>query len=415
MKASLHLQICHAMVTVLFIGAHSLGQPSETIQSKDPVIKRADIVHDAGPGLTPFVVRSVNGDLIAGWDTGLGDVQPGGTLQLARSSDAGKTWGEPFHEIKCEKPLTGFGAYLYNIPDGNWSFGKMLFYTLEAQWQEEPDQSKPNWNSLVGGRQFDSYYCFTGDDGLTFSEKRLLSDPVTRHDFAQGHIVELPDGDLIWPWGHWGSEPMNGFRRSTDGGRNWGPAVRAWQDPPPGYDQPLAFNETAAAVCKDGSIVAVARVDGAPDNDKRFWQIRSHDNGHTWTPPRQIEIIGGSPALYCTPGGQLWLAYRDGGVGPGLGLAVSDDNGETWRFLYHLKDPKGEHEQLYGHIRYTDEDRKKPWRPAEGVVGYPWFLKLSDTEVYVVYHANNRNELPKRFPKDAAPFYIAGNLLEIPK
>ena len=70
--------------------------------------------------------------------------------------------------------------------------------------------------------------------------------------------------------------------------------------------------------------------------------------------------MGGSPALYCTPTGQLWLAYRDGGLGPGIGLAVSDDNGETWRFVYHLKEPKGNHERLYGHIRYTDEDRKQP-------------------------------------------------------
>ncbi len=415
MKTNIRTVVTLAVAVYFFTGCNSSGKQTNVIQSKDPVIKRADIVHDAGPGLTPFVVRAVNGDLIAGLDTGRGDIMPGGTIQLAKSSDSGKTWAKPYLELKSDKPLTGFGAYLYNLPDGNWTFGKMLLYTMEAVWQEEPDQSKPNWASLVGSRKFDSYYAFTEDDGQTFSEKILFSDPVKRDDFAQGGIVELPNGDLIWPWGRWGSEPLNGFRRSTDGGRSWNPVVRAWQDPPAGHDKPLAFNETAAAVCKDGTIVAVARVDGAPDNDKRFWQITSSDNGQTWTKPRQIEIVGGSPAMYCTPNGQLWLAYRDGGVGPGLGLAASDDNGGTWRFLYHLKEPKGEHEKLYGHIRYTDEDRKKPWRPAEGVVGYPCFAKLSDTEVYVVFHAHNRNELPKRFPKDASPFYIVGNLLEIPK
>ena len=240
----------------------------------------------------------------------------------------------------------------------------------------------------------------------------LLSDPVKRNDFSQGNIVELPNGDLLWPWGSWGSEPLNGFRRSVDAGNNWSPVERAWQDPPPGFDKPVSFNETAAAVCTDGTIIAIARVDGLPGNDKRFWQIKSFDNGKTWTVPGQIEISGGSPAMYCTPKGQLWLAYRDGGLGPGLGFAVSDDNGNNWRFLFHLKDPKGEHERLYGQIRYTDEDRRKPWRPKEGIVGYPCFTKISDKEVYVVFHAHNNTEMAKLFPD--IPFYIAGNLLRIP-
>ncbi len=390
----------------------------ETVQKikfKDPVIKRADIVNDDEPGLTPFVIKASNGDLIAGWDTGRGDIMPGGEMHLARSSDLGRTWQKPYLKLKSDKPLIGFGACLYNLPDGNWTFGRMMLYTIECEWQEEPDPSKPNWASLVSSRKFDSYYSFSDDGGYTFSEKILLSDPNKRNDFAQGSIIELPNGDLLWPWGWWGEKPLNGFRRSTDGGKTWGAVERAWQDPPPGYEKPITFNETAAAVCKDGSIITVARVDGFADNDKRFWQIQSKDNGKTWTVPRQIEIIGGSPAMYCTKQGQLWLAYRDGGVGPGLGFAVSDDNGETWRFLYHLKEPKGEHEKLYGHIRYTDEDRKKPWRPAEGIVGYPCFAKISDTQVYVVFHANNRNELPKKFPKGATPFYIVGNLLEIPR
>ena len=413
MKMKSFLSVLLVLEFSFLTGCFAKENPAKQI--KDPIIKRADIVNDNEPGLTPFVLRAPNGDLVAGWDTGKGDIMPGGEMHFARSSDTGKTWQKPYLNIKSDKPLTGISACLYNLPDGNWTFGRMMLYTMEGVWLEEPDQSKPNWASLVGSRKFDSYYSFSDDGGYTFSEKMLLSDPNKRNDFAQGGMIELPNGDLLWPWGYWGQEPLNGFKRSIDGGKTWGPLIRAWQDPPAGYDKPLAFNETAAAVCKDGTIIAVARVDGFAENDKRFWQIKSTDNGKTWTQPRQIEIIGGSPAMYCTKQGQLWLAYRDGGIGPGLGFAVSDDNGNTWRFLYHLKEPKGEHEKLFGHIRYTDEDRKKPWRPAEGIVGYPCFTKISDSEVYVVFHANNRTELPKKFPKDATPFYIVGNLLEIPK
>jgi len=411
MKTNCNALIIITIVVSISVGCRTVRASTINSKHKNPIIERADVV--GGPGFCPSALLSDNGDLIVSWDKESGDLQPGQASQFARSSDLGKTWSKPYMTIKSDKPLTGIYSTLNNLPDGNWTIGRFLLYTLEAVWQDEPDRSKPNWASLVAGRKFDSYYSFSVDNGYTFSERKLLSDSVDRNDFSQGEIVELPNGDLIWPWGYWGSKPLNGFKRSTDGGLNWGPVVRAWQDPPPGFDKPLSFNEAASTVCRDGTIVAIARVDGAPGNDKRFWQIKSHDNGETWSTPRQIEIAGGSPAMYCTPKGQLWLAYRDGGFGPGLGLAVSDDNGDTWRFLYHLKDAYGEHEKLYGQIRYTDEDRKKPWRPGEGIVGYPRFVKLSDTEVYVVFHAHNKEEWSKLFP--ATPFYIAGNLLRIPK
>ena len=367
-----------------------------------PVIERADVVYDAGPALSPSVLLAGDGDLTASWGT-RGDGMPGSATLFARSRDSGKTWSKPYMTIQSDKPLTGVSIRLHNLP-----LGHILCHTLELVWPGEADQSRPDFMRLAGGRKFDSYCSFSADYGYTFSDKTLLSDPVKRNDFAQGRIIELPNGDLIWPWGYWGPKPLNGFRRSTDGGRSWRPVVRAWQDPPPGHAKPVAFNETAAAVCADGTIVAIARVDTI--RDKKFWQIRSSDNGNTWTTPRQIEIAGGYPAMFCTPKGQLWLAYRDAGLGPGLGLAVSDDRGEKWRFLYHLADPNGGYEARFGHIRYTDEDRRQQWRPFEGTVGGPCFAKLSDREVYVVFH------IQKMRGTTCLPgTYIAGNLLRIPQ
>lgn len=394
-----------SLTIILFVGCKSHSK----LKYNDPIVARADIVYNASPGLIPNIVYTSNKELLVAF-VAKGDGIPGDSSQIVKSADNGKTWSAPFKVIKSDNPLGSTSTSLYNLPSGNWTVGQLLCYTIDITWLDNPDQSNPNWASLVGSRKFEGYYSFTNDNGNTFSERILLSDPTTRKDFAQGGIIELPNGELIWSWGDWVT-PINGFKRSTDGGRTWGPTVRAFQDPPPGVAAPIRFNETAVTVCKDGKIIAIARVDGYNNNDKRFWQITSSDNGKTWSTPRQIEIQGGSPALYCTPKGQLWLAYRDGGVGPGLGLAVSDDNGENWRFLYHLREPTREHILSYGGIKYTDEDRSKPWRPAEGIVGYPCFAKISDTEVYIVFHAYTRT-MTEKFPD--FPFYIAGNLLRIP-
>jgi hypothetical protein len=378
----------------------------------DPIIKSADIVYNSSPGICPSIVRTIGGDLIVTF-VAHGDCVPGDSSQMVKSIDNGKTWSAPFKVFRNENPLGSRSVSLYNVPNGNWSAGELICSILDVTWEDYPKGvADPNWNSLVSSRKFESYYCFTKDDGNTFSEKKFLNDSK-RNGFPQGGILELRNGDLIWPWGNWGLDPLNGFKRSTDGGKSWETTIPAWQDPPPGVLEPIGFNETAVIVCKNGKLLAIARVDGYNNNDKRFWQIISIDNGKTWSKPKQIDIQGGSPALYCTPSGQLWLAYRDGGIGPGLGLAVSDDNGENWRFLYHLKEPTGEHEKLYGKIKYTGEDRTKTWRPAEGIVGYPCFAKLSETEVYVVFHAMSRAMMEEKFPE--TPFYVVGNLLEIPR
>jgi hypothetical protein len=163
-------------------------------------------------------------------------------------------------------------------------------------------------------------------------------------------------------------------------------------------------------VCKDKSLLAIARTD--KKTDKKFWQIRSSDNGKTWTMSRQIELAGGSPALYCTQNGILLFAFRDAGNVPGIAVAASMDNGDNWKLICHLKDPTGEFEKLYGNVKWSQDDLKKAWRPAEGMAGYPCFLPVSENQVYVVFHLYNK-KLSERFGSGADPFYIAGNLIQI--
>lgn len=380
----------------------------------DPVVDRTDVVYydTSYNSFTTSAICAPNGDLIVCAMT-QGDVQPPlpgqASVNVFRSSDQGETWGLDWTS-SAETELTGLTEQLFNLPDG-----KILRYSVEVIWPGDPtglSTLDPAYTALAAGREFKTYYSISEDSGETFGAPITFSDSGDKI-FAQGIIVELANGDLLWPWGNCGTSPtISGFKRSTDGGLTWGVLVQAYTDIYP-YKN---FNEVAVAVCGDGTIVANARVDNYDNNNKRFWQIKSTDNGYNWTMPVQIPqsppytIQGGGAAqmYYCAATDQLWLAYRDAGLSPGLALAVSDDKGNSWRYLYHLTELMGRGTNIppYDGYIYTETDLVQPWRPCEGQVASPCFARLSDTEVYVAFCGSS-------YPQGAT-CYIGGNLLRIP-
>ena len=365
------------------------SQPEEFVKLN---IIRADIVSDTLPGLVPWIAKAENGDwIVCSFDKN--DMITGASTNFVRSSDQGRTWSKPYLSMKSHLPKSQLLGMIQSLPDGRLAAG-----ITDVELADN------------GQRYYHFFYAVSTNNGLTFDERQRLNDPNSPNDFAQGSFVKLPNGDLFWPWGRWSPDPYNGFRRSVDAGKTWQPAIKAWQDPPNGEKECLIFNETAVVVCKDKSLVAIARTDKKPE--KKFWQIKSSNNGKTWTMPIQLELAGGSPALYCMPNGLLLFAFRDAGNAPGIAIAASKDNGDSWKLICHLKDPTGEFEKLYSNVKWSEDDLKKAWRPAEGMAGYPCFLPVSENQVYVVFHLYNK-KLLERFGSEADPFYIAGNLIQI--
>jgi len=367
----------------------------------DPTITRADIVYQGGPATVASVGRTPSGALLVAYNT-RGDLLPRAEVRFVRSNDGGLHWRSQRFRIVTGRDDMGVNitaTSLWTVPGTN----KMVMFPLLATW------AKPVNETSFGTRKLSAHVWRSDDDGRTFSPLTTEGRASTEAGFFQGNVVDLGDGVALAPWGNWGGSPRHGFRRSEDGGESWGPFLHSWQDPPPGQEKALAFNETAVALCPNGAIVAIARVDTLVD--KRFWLITSNDRAATFSAPKQIEPAGGSPALLCRPNGQLWLAYRDAGLGPGVGLSVSDDQGETWRFVTHLREPTGEHERIFGSVRYTDEDRAERWRPHEGIAGYPFFQPLDDARVYVVFHARRVALVLRSLVTGADPFFLAGNVL----
>ena len=141
MKQKCNLYIISAALFCIISAFNTSGKSPDN-KYEDPYIARADIVFDSAPGLTPSVLFTRNGSLVAQWATGWGDGMPGQTAQFAMSSDTGRTWSGPYMKIASDKPLTGLGANLVILPDGNRNIGRMLCYTLEISWAEQPDPKK---------------------------------------------------------------------------------------------------------------------------------------------------------------------------------------------------------------------------------------------------------------------------------
>lgn len=355
-------------------------------QALVPVIKRTDQVSPINvPMLQPDAVRAANGDLIACGEM-KGDILPGDKVNFVRSSDGGKTWSDVYLTMEADNPATqGVSVTgMYRRDDG-----AILLCRLTAEMLGD-----------LGSRTTESFEVWESrDDGYTFTPLSELPMHPAGLNAPYLQLVEFPDGSLIMPG--FVEKLGNGYWRSTDGGKSWEDFRVVWTDPPTDAKGRLDFNETSYVVLEGDRILAVAR----NDVDKVFYSIRSDDAGKTWSMPKALNLVGGSPAVHRLADGRLLLAYRDAGK-PGLGLAVSDDDGEHWRYAYNLPEPEGV-PAFYASLWQRPADDKH-WQPGEGHVGYPAFIDLPDGDVYVVWHLQNQ---AMKTTGDLPNFGLAGTLL----
>jgi hypothetical protein len=181
---------------------------------------------------------------------------------------------------------------------------------------------------------------------------------ATNHGYFVHHgIVELRNGDLLISL--YGNQlgdtaEVDGFppewdilktrllvMRSSDRGLEWGDAQTVaydrMLDPATGEIVPAiaqeGFNESDLVRAPNGDLLLVARTSDLtnefPDAPVTpMYQMRSSDEGHTWTPPEAIAPFGASPNIVLLDTGILVVAYSGGAGGR---LLISDDSGVTWQ------------------------------------------------------------------------------------
>jgi hypothetical protein len=160
-------------------------------------------------------------------------------------------------------------------------------------------------------------------------------------DPATGAVIRLTETGYNWEGGGAGSPTSyeQGFIRfSTDEGRTWSNDIRV--------PQWHAVSEVALLRASNGNIVAACRTDmarqyfGNIDHYEGLGVCISEDDGQTWSPVNRLYDYGRHhPCMVLMPAGEIVMTYvvrlgypraENGFPQFGIEAIISRDNGESW-------------------------------------------------------------------------------------
>jgi predicted neuraminidase len=185
--------------------------------------------------------------------------------------------------------------------------------------------------------QWSGFVRKSSDGGKTFGETHIL--PAGLLGPIKNKPIQLADGTILAPssvesyqtWASW-------VERSRDGGRTWtkhGPIFHP--------KHPYGIIQPTLLLLKDGSLLALMRSRGIG----QICQSRSTDGGIIWSlaeaHPSLPNPNSGIDAVTLADGRHV-LVYNPvhSGRTP-LELAISEDDGKTWRKVKTLEDQPGEY------------------------------------------------------------------------
>lgn len=201
-----------------------------------------------------------------------------------------------------------------------------------------------------------TYWMSSADNGKTWSGPvELVPNDKGGRGPVRNQPIVLANGDWLAPAsteiGRWESFADH----SADGGKTWNRTpdfpvdIEALKGK--GAIQP-AFWES-----KPGHVHALLRTHAG-----KVWRTDSEDSGWQWSPVYETPLPNNNSGIDIAQldDGRILLVYNPVGENWGprtpLDLAVSSDNGETWRAIAHLEDdPDQESEYSYPCITRTEE------------------------------------------------------------
>jgi len=266
------------------------------------------------PSCHASTLVEVDGDgLLAAWFGGTHEKAPDVAIWTARFD--GVSWSAPA-KVAEEPGIPTWNPVLWREAAG----GLILFY--------KAGPSPENWSGFLKRSR---------DGGRTWSEAELLPaglfGPIKNKPIAglRGEIVAGTSVESYRAWTSW-------VDISPDGGRTWtrhGPIVVPGV--PKGNIQPSLWR------CTDGRLRMVVRT---TERVGRVCLAESSDDGRTWSAARATSLPHPNAGLDAVKlaDGRVLLVYNHTPSGrTPLSVAVSEDDGDTWRVRRALEDGPGEY------------------------------------------------------------------------
>ena len=312
-----------------------------------------------GYGWFPFILRLHNGDLLSFFTESSAHVYcPGGRTVAARSTDGGRTWGQP-QVLFYKKDWINHAGYGHvQTADGRiWISVRSQFYDRKGA-ANDPRAWKRQGTILV-----------SDDNGHTW--RRIASG----RDVPRP-AIEMSNGRMLW-LGSSTDERGDSFRATFLHTETKGKLAFEKRDHP--ELGPTADEWYVVETRTPGELVCMMR---QQQHSQFYATAKSHDYGRTWTPWRESNAFMGPfptrPMLRKTDDGTLLFTFGQRWIGRTF-VVASHDDGETWDIPHRqtiLHSPRGYHNIWDSH--YTDIAR------AEG-----------DTWIAVDYVASPRKEEQK--------------------
>jgi predicted neuraminidase len=267
------------------------------------------------------LVEADDGTLLCAFFAGAEEGNPDVGIWLSRYVDG--AWSAPVRVAKVNE-TAHWNPVLFRDP----AKGTFLFFKVGPQI--------PYWQT---------YWCRTEDNGKTWSEPvELVPGDKGGRGPVKNKAIVLSDG--TWLAGasteHTGWQPFGD--RSTDGGKTWERSANFSIDPEVivgrGAIQPTLWESAP------GTVHALLRTTGG-------WigLVDSTDGGKTWSPLMATSLPNNNSGIDALrlEDGRLLLVYNPtgepnkGGPRTPLNMAVSKDNGATWKDVVSFEGSPGEY------------------------------------------------------------------------
>ncbi len=261
------------------------------------------------------LTQVANGDLLAAWFGGTREKNPDVAIWMSRRAASGWT---PPQKVARAREMAHWNPVLFTDPA---SGAIHLFFKVGLDpkiWS--------TWRRI------------SRDHGLTWTDpEELVPGDVGGRGPVKNKPIVLSDGTWLAP----ASTEKGGWQcfadRSTDGGRTWTRTDNFPRDPSiprrvGGAIQPTFWES------EPGHVTALART-GA----RQIWKTTSEDYGQTWAPMVPAGLPNNNSGIDALrlEDGRVLLVFNPVNINWGprtpLSLAVSGDNGNTWKLLAHLE------------------------------------------------------------------------------